>query len=205
MSFDPRDKDRPLPQPNFSVKDFFETTRAVLHEPESIRPTPGPLTPAAVLVPIIAHHSEPSILLTRRPDTMPDHAGQIAFPGGKIEAGDSGPVGAAVRETQEETGMSPDYMDVLGCLPVHDTATGFSIVPVVAQIRPGFTLAPCEMEVAELFEVPLDFLMDAGNYSRHRTVWRGKARTYHAVSYRQYFIWGATAAVLVNLRKQVYG
>ncbi len=194
-----------MPQTNFSVNEFLNMTRSVLHDPEHSHPTPGPLTPAAVLVPIIPRGEGASVLLTRRPDTMPHHAGQIAFPGGKIESGDAGPVAAALRETEEETGLSPEFAEILGCLPVHDTATGFSIVPVVARVLPGYSLSPCAVEVAEMFEAPLDFLMDAANYSVHTARWRGKLRRYHAVSYGDYFIWGATAAVLVNLRKQVYG
>lgn len=194
-----------MPHTKISVNGFFKTARSVLLEPGSVHPTPGPLTPAAVLVPIIARTSGSTVLLTKRPDTMPDHAGQIAFPGGKIDSQDADPVAAAIRETEEETGLLPDFINILGCLPVHDTATGFSIVPVVAEVKAGFLLTPCETEVDEVFEAPLDFLMDSRNFEQHETVWRGKTRSYHAVTYRDYFIWGATAAVLVNLRKQVYG
>lgn len=194
-----------MPQTNFSVNGFFTTARTALGAPGSVQPTPGPLTPAAVLVPVIDRASGLSVLLTRRPDTMPDHAGQIAFPGGKIDAGDAGPEAAALREAEEETGLPPGFVDILGCLPVHDTATGFSIVPVVGQVREGFALSPCQTEVAEVFEAPLDFLMDAGNFERRSMFWKGRMRTYHVVIYEDYFIWGATAAVLVNLRKQVYG
>ncbi len=187
------------------MNSFFNQARSTLHDPGCVLPTQGELTPAAVLVPVIDHDYGLSVLLTKRPETMPDHAGQIAFPGGKIDAQDDGPVAAAIREAEEETGLAPQFIDVLGCLPVHDTATGFSIVPVVAKIKSGFSLSPCETEVAEVFEAPLDFLMDEGNFKKYRMVWRGRTRSYHAVTYQDYFIWGATAAVLVNLRKQVYG
>lgn len=194
-----------MPLTNFSVNGFFNTARAVLHHPDEVRPTPGPLTPAAVLVPVTDRGETSGVLLTRRPDTMPDHAGQISFPGGKIDPGDKDPLSAALRETEEELGLHPDFIEILGCLPVHDTATGFSIVPVVGRVKPGYSLSPCDTEVDEVFEAPLDFVMTPEHYTWHEILWRGRIRRYQAVSYRHYFIWGATAAVLVNLRKHVYG
>lgn len=169
-------------------------------EPE----TRQPLRAAAVLVGIIEHRHGPHILLTRRADHLGTHSGQVAFPGGKIEPGESA-AQAAIREAEEEVGLAPAHVDVAGYLDVYETGTGFRIVPVVAFVKPGFTLTISPDEVAEAFEVPLDFLMDPGNHERHSAVWRGRRREYYAMPYNGHYIWGATAGMLKNMYDRLYG
>lgn len=163
------------------------------------------LRPAAVLMPIVEREAGMTVLLTRRTDHLHQHAGQISFPGGKIEDHDADAVAAALRETEEEVGLSHTHVDVVGQIDEYQTGTGFSITPVVGLVRPGFTVAPDEFEVAEVFEVPLDFLMDPTNHKRHRMTWKGREREYYAMPYRNYYIWGATAGMLVNLYEKIRG
>lgn len=157
---------------------------------------------AAVLVPVVARE-ELTVLLTQRTDTLPTHAGQIAFPGGKLEAGESA-VDAALRESEEEISLERRYVDVLGFLDSYRTGTGFMVVPVVAIIRPGFVLHNDATEVAETFEVPLRFLMDEGNHQKHAREWRGRQRFYYAMPYGGRYIWGATAAMIKNLHERLF-
>ena len=159
---------------------------------------------AAVLVPLVMRGDELTVLLTRRTDDMPSHPGQVAFPGGKIDAGDDGPVGAALRETHEETGLAPEFVETSGFLDIYQTRTGFRICPVVALVRPGFSLQPEEGEVAEIFEVPLGFLMNPANHQRHGLEWEGKKRWFYAMPYDRHYIWGATAGMMRNLYDRVY-
>ncbi|UOD51191.1 CoA pyrophosphatase [Orrella daihaiensis] len=155
---------------------------------------------AAVLVPLVMRESGFTVLLTQRTDHLHDHAGQVSFPGGRVEHTDESPVATALRETYEETGLAPDHVDVLGSLPRYYTGTGFAITPVTAFVRPTFTLAPDEFEVAEVFEVPLPFLTDSSNYRLHRAhLPDGSAREYYSIPFEKYFIWGATAAMLRGL------
>ena len=160
------------------------------------------LRPAAVLVPVIAR-DELSVLLTRRPDHMTSHAGQVSFPGGKIEHDDDGPVDAALRETHEEVGIGREFIEPLGLLDAYRTSTGFDITPVVALVRPGFNLDADQNEVAEVFEVPLRFLMDEQKYEQHAWDWQGKTYQFHAISYDGHYIWGATAGMLKNLLERL--
>lgn len=172
----------------------------------ALRPeAPARLKPAAVLVPIVMRAPEPMLLLTRRADHLAAHAGQIGFPGGRIEAGDASPIDAALREAREEIGLEPNFVTVIGRLDDYETSTGFRITPVVALVRPGFTLRLDRREVAEAFEVPLAFLMEPKNHARHRAVWRGRAREFYALPYDGYYIWGATAGMIVNLYQKLYG
>ncbi|OZI38479.1 CoA pyrophosphatase [Bordetella genomosp. 10] len=160
----------------------------------------GPPVLAAVLVPLVSRPDGVSVMLTQRAAHLHDHAGQISFPGGRIEDSDPSPVAAALREAQEETGLAPDYVDVLGSMPSYMTATGFSITPVVGLVQPGFTLAPDAFEVAEVFEVPLRFIVDPANHRLHRAeLADGRVRQYYSMPWGRYFIWGATAAMLRNL------
>ena len=159
----------------------------------------GELTPAAVLVPIILHPGQPSVLLTQRTAHLRDHAGQISFPGGRMEAEDSGPVDAALREAEEEIGLAPRHVEVVGFLPEYRTGTGFNVTPVVGFVTPPFDLRLDAFEVAEAFEVPLAFLLDAANHQEHEIHWRGRLRRYHAMPYGDRFIWGATAGMIVSL------
>tara|TARA_R110000868_G_scaffold1116_4_gene8571 strand:+ start:1870 stop:2520 length:651 start_codon:yes stop_codon:yes gene_type:complete len=164
------------------------------------RPT---LRAAAVLVPIIEYKDGPKVLLTRRADHLGSHAGQVAFPGGKIEAGE-GVAEAALREADEEVGLKSEFVEVAGFLDAYETGTGFRIVPVVSFVRPGFTLTVHEGEVAEVFEVPLSFLMDGKNHERHKATWRGKEREYYAMPYNGHYIWGATAGMLKNMYDRIF-
>ncbi|MCD8505592.1 MAG: CoA pyrophosphatase [Burkholderiaceae bacterium] len=152
---------------------------------------------AAVLVPLVLRESGFTVLLTRRTDHLHDHAGQVSFPGGRVEHTDASPIATALRETHEETGLAPEHVDVLGSLPRYYTGTGFAVTPITGLVRPTFTLAPDEFEVAEVFEVPLGFLMDSSNYRLHRaSLPDGSERQYYSIPYEKYFIWGATAAML---------
>lgn len=164
------------------------------------RPT---LRAAAVLVPIIEYEDGPKVLLTRRADHLGNHAGQVAFPGGKIEPGE-GVADAALREADEEVGLKREFVEVAGFLDAYETGTGFRIVPVVSFVRPGFTLTVHEDEVAEVFEVPLSFLMNGKNHERHKATWRGREREYYAMPYNGHYIWGATAGMLKNMYDQIF-
>ena len=162
-----------------------------------------PARPAAVLFGIVARE-ELTVLLTQRTHTLPTHAGQIAFPGGKVEAHDEGPVAAALRESVEEIGLDPSFVEPLGFLDGYRTGTGFTVAPVVALIRPGFELKPDPREVDEAFEVPLSFLMDEANHQKHSRDWRGRQRHYYAMPYEERYIWGATAGMIKNMHQRLF-
>lgn len=152
---------------------------------------------AAVLVPFVLRETGITVLLTQRTAHLNDHAGQVSFPGGRIEPFDANPHAAAIRETVEETGLPANHIDIVGQLPLYRTGTGFVITPVAALIKPGFTLLPDAFEVAEVFEVPLDFLTNPKNYRLHTAQFPdGSTRQYYSVPYEDFFIWGATAAML---------
>ncbi len=160
------------------------------------------LTPAAVLVPIVLHADAPTVLLTQRTAHLRDHAGQIAFPGGRVEPEDAGAEAAALRETEEEVGLARDRVEIVGYLPEYRTSTGFRVTPVVGFVTPPFALQADPFEVAEVFEVPLSFLLDPANHQRHQVHWRGALRQYYAMPYGDYFIWGATAGMLMSLYRR---
>jgi 8-oxo-dGTP pyrophosphatase MutT (NUDIX family) len=160
--------------------------------------------PAAVLLPIVLHEPELTVLLTQRTENMASHAGQVAFPGGKIDEGDRDALAAALRETKEETGLDESYIEPMGFLDVYLTRTAFEIVPVVALVRPGFVLTPHDQEVAAIFEVPLRYLMSAENHLRHSRAWQGRQRYYYAMPYGGRYIWGATAGMIMNLYDRLY-
>ncbi len=162
------------------------------------------LCPAAVLVPIVNRGGRPHVLLTRRADDHPHHAGQISFPGGRIASGDGSVEATALRETFEETGIEPHHIELLGHLEAHRTGTGFAIYPVVGLLAPSFELIPCPREVAEIFEVPLPFLMNGDNYRVEKIVWKGRARPFYVIDYGHHRIWGATAAILKKLQERLY-
>ena len=159
----------------------------------------GALTPAAVLVPLIEHASGMTVLLTQRTDHLNDHAGQVSFPGGKIDDTDADEIEAALRETQEEVGIEPRLVEVVGRLDDYITGTGFTITPVVGLLQPGFTVTPDPFEVADVFEVPLAFFLDADNHHRESRFWKGRERHFYVMPYEDRYIWGATAGMLVNL------
>ncbi|MAK11102.1 MAG: CoA pyrophosphatase [Rhizobiales bacterium TMED83] len=158
---------------------------------------------AAVLVPVVDYDTEPKILLTRRADHLAQHSGQVAFPGGKVEDADGGPVSAALREAHEEIGLAAEYIDVAGFLSTYETGSGFRILPVVGFVRPGFQLAIDPNEVAETFEVPLELMINEANYNRHDIEWEGRPAFYYAVEYEGYNIWGATAGMLRDLSRRM--
>jgi 8-oxo-dGTP pyrophosphatase MutT (NUDIX family) len=157
------------------------------------------LTPASVLFPIVLRPGEPTVLLTQRTAHLKDHPGQISFPGGRAEAEDASPAHTALREAEEEVGLLPAYIEIAGYLPEYRTSTGFCVTPVVALITPPFDLRPDPFEVAEVFEVPLAFLLDSANHQQHSLHYRGKLRHYYAMPYGDYFIWGATAGMIMSL------
>jgi 8-oxo-dGTP pyrophosphatase MutT (NUDIX family) len=159
--------------------------------------------PAAVLVPIVDRR-EPTVLLTLRTAELASHAGQVAFPGGKIDAADESPVAAALREAREETGLAPALIEPIGYLDLYLTFSGFRILPTVARVAPEFTLALNPREVTETFEVPLEFLMTPANHQRKTRDWNGLARDYYAIPFESRYIWGITAGILRNLYERVY-
>ena len=159
----------------------------------------GVLTPAAVLFPIVLHEAAPTVLLTQRTAHLKDHAGQISFPGGRVEPEDLSVRHAALRETEEEVGLAAEHIEIVGFLPEYRTSTGFRVTPVVGFVTPPFALQPDPFEVAEVFEVPLSFLLDPANHQQHEVHWRGKLRQYYAMPYGDYFIWGATAGMIMSL------
>jgi 8-oxo-dGTP pyrophosphatase MutT (NUDIX family) len=159
---------------------------------------------AAVLIGILEGASgEAEILLTRRADHLDKHSGQVAFPGGKVEAADGSPTHAALREAQEEIGLEPDFVDVLGYLDTYETGTGFRILPVVAKLRPGFALLADANEVADIFQVPARLALDERNYQSHEIEWQGRQRHYYAMQYEGYNIWGATAGMLLHMSRRL--
>ena len=161
------------------------------------------LRPAAVLVALWHQGGATRLILTKRASHLKHHPGQIAFPGGKLDGGDSGPEAAALREAREEIGLAPDNVTLLGRLPAHETVTGFSIIPVLGRIRADFTLRPDPGEVEEVFTVPLAHVLDPENYAIEQRRWRGLWRRYYVVPYGPYYIWGATARILRGLAQQV--
>ncbi|MCF8480189.1 MAG: CoA pyrophosphatase [Rhodospirillum sp.] len=155
--------------------------------------------PAAVLVPLVDHGSEVSILLTQRTDHLKNHAGQISFPGGRVEAGDKDPEHTALREATEEIGLDPASVDIVGRLDDYVTVTGFLVTPVVGVLTPPLDLTLDPFEVANAFEVPLDFVMDPANHRLETRLHDGMRRAYYAMPHGDRYIWGATAAMLMNL------
>ncbi len=158
---------------------------------------------AAVLVPIIAR-SPLTLLLTARTEHLPSHAGQIAFPGGKVETHDASPLAAALRETREEIALDHAFIQPVGYLPPYRTGTGFIITPSVALVRPGFKLTANPDEVADIFEVPFAFLMNEANHEVHSRVWNGAERHFYAMPYGQRYIWGATAGIIRTLHRRLF-
>ena len=159
------------------------------------------LTPAAVLIALVARVDGPSLLLTRRTAHLSAHAGQISFPGGRMEPEDANAAAAALREANEEIGLDPSAVEVLGGLRSYDTVTGFRIHPIVGWIEPPVSFDTDPFEVEELFEVPFTFIVDPHNRRRDSFVLGGVRRHYWAIPYRHYYIWGATAGMLVNFSR----
>jgi len=164
--------------------------------PEVILPPGRKLRSAAVLIAVCETPVGAQIILTKRSSRLKHHPGQIAFPGGKIDAGDSGPEAAALREAQEEVGLIPSSVQVLGRLPAHETVTGYTVTPVLGHVRDVFYPILEAGEVEEVFMVPLNFLMNVAHYRVEKRLWRGDWRHYYAVPFGPYYIWGATARIL---------
>ncbi|MBC00929.1 MAG: coenzyme A pyrophosphatase [Rhodobacteraceae bacterium] len=158
---------------------------------------------AAVLIAVVERAEGASVILTQRTDHLPSHAGQISLPGGKIEPHDDGPLGAALREADEEIGLSPGLVRPAGILPTYLTGSGYRVAPVVALVDPAARLTPDPGEVAEVFEVPLSFLMDEANHLRQSRMLAGKPRYFYAMPYRERYIWGVTAGILRLLYETV--
>jgi 8-oxo-dGTP pyrophosphatase MutT (NUDIX family) len=171
----------------------------VMREIAAVRP----IRPAAVLVPIVAH-AEPTVILTQRTAHLPEHAGQVSFPGGKIDPDDATPLDAALREAAEEIGLDRRFVEPVGYLDLYMTTLGYRIVPTLARVSPGFTLAPNPGEVDAVFEVPLAFLMAEENHKLHSREWKGMMRTVYAMPYGERQIWGVTAGILRNLYERVW-
>ncbi len=161
-----------------------------------------PIRPAAVLIPVV-DHPQPTVLLTQRSAHLNDHAGQIAFPGGKIDATDASPLHTALREAEEEIGLSSEFVEPIGYLDLYGTSFGFRILPTVAKVRPGFKLQINHSEVDDAFEVPLSFLMNPENHQVHSKEFRGMERSYYAMPFAERYIWGATAGILRVLYERI--
>ncbi len=159
----------------------------------------GELIDAAVLIPIVDRPDGMTVLLTQRTEHLNDHAGQVSFPGGRVEAGDAGPVATALRETEEEIGLAANHVEIVGQLDDYVIRTGFLVTPVVGLVAPPFTLELDSFEVAEVFEVPLAFVLDPANHERRSRVWNGAERFFYVLPFEDRYVWGATAGMLINL------
>ena len=162
---------------------------------------PG-ITPAAVLVAVV-ERPRPTVILTLRPDTMRKHPGQISFPGGRIDPEDAGPVEAALREAEEEIALPRSVVEVIGTADLYRTVTGFEVTPVVGIVPPDLSLIPHPGEVAAVFEAPLHYLLDPAHQQVRSAMWRGRERTYYEIEWEGRRIWGATAAMIVNLSRRL--
>jgi len=168
------------------------------HAPVGMR-----IRPAAVLMPLVERAGRINLVLTKRSARLKNHPGQIAFPGGKVDAGDATPMAAALREADEEIGLHSHLVQVIGALPNHETVTGFDVHPFVARVDPDFHAVPHLGEVEEVFEVPLSHVLKASNFLVEGRVWMGHMRYYYIVPYGPYYIWGATARMLRMLADRV--
>lgn len=183
----------------------WDPSKRVIHSEVEPGQAEQTLVTAAVLVPLVEHEAGVSVLLTRRADTLRNHTGQVAFPGGRCDPGEL-PWETALREAQEEIGLEPGYVSIAGLSSGYQTRTGFDITPVVAFVRPGFSLTPSPAEVADVFETPFAFLMDPNNYERRfMEQVGGTRRSFYAVTHDDRLIWGATAGILRVLYERLYG
>ncbi|WP_339949978.1 CoA pyrophosphatase [uncultured Albimonas sp.] len=215
MTFDARPAPAPRPTASISPDLVFE---AVLRgrrgassdfdlNPHVLRPDApaAPLRQAGVLCALVDRGDGAGlrVVLTRRADHLRKHAGQVAFPGGGLEAGDESLLHAALREAEEEIGLAPSGVEVVGEIDGHETVTGFAVTPFVGFIDPGFVARPDPGEVAEVFEPPLDFLMDPANHIRESRMYQGQRRFFYAMPWEGRYIWGATARMLVGLSERI--
>jgi 8-oxo-dGTP pyrophosphatase MutT (NUDIX family) len=160
------------------------------------------VTPAAVLVAVV-DRPEPTVILTLRPETMRKHPGQVSFPGGRIDPGDDGPVDAALREAEEEIGLARARVEIIGIADPYLTVTGFEVTPVLGIVPPDLPLTPHPGEVAAVFEAPLHHILDPAHQQVRTAFWRGRERTYYEIDWQEQRIWGATAAMIVNLGRRL--
>ncbi len=174
-----------------------------LEPPAELTNKRGP-TRAAVLIPVVNREEGATILLTQRTDHLDSHPGQVAFPGGKIEKDDKSPLDAALRETREEVGLASGHVDALGYLPPYQTTSGFRIVPVVSVVQPPFDLTRDENEVADIFEVPLSFLMNPDNHTKESRMWENRRQYFFVMPYQTRYIWGVTAGIIRVLYEEIY-
>jgi 8-oxo-dGTP pyrophosphatase MutT (NUDIX family) len=158
--------------------------------------------PAAVLI-AVTDRAEPGVILTQRTETLRRHPGQVAFPGGRIDPGDDGPIGAALREAEEEVALPPALVEVIGTADLYRTVTGYEVTPVIGVVPPDLALIPAEAEVAAVFEVPLAFLLDSANHFEATAHYQGQERRYYEILWSERRIWGATAAMIVNLSRRL--
>ena len=170
-------------------------------------PTPSgrALRPAAVLAPLILHDGPPRLLFTERAAHLNQHAGQISFPGGRLDGDHETSAQAALREVEEEIGIGSDHVQLIGRFDTYETVTGFSVTPFVGVLKTGFEVKPDPAEVADVFDAPFEFLMNPDNHQRQSRVWQGKRRYYYAMPWQSRFIWGATAGMLKSLYDRLYG
>ena len=162
------------------------------------------LRDAAVLIPVVDHRDGASVILTKRTETLRSHAGQIAFPGGRIDLTDPTPEYAALRETEEEIGLSPDEVEVVGRMPDYVSGSGFRIAPILSVVKPGFHLTINQDEVDDAFEVPLAFLMDPANHNRDSRIWQEQERYFYTMPFGERYIWGVTAGIIRTLYERLY-
>jgi 8-oxo-dGTP pyrophosphatase MutT (NUDIX family) len=172
-------------------------------EKQRVAAAAGSLTPAAVLLLVVNRPGEPTVVFTQRTAHLADHAGQISFPGGRMEEGDEGPAHTALREAREEVGIEPGIVEILGELPDYHTSTGYRVRPVVGWAEPPLEYAPDPYEVADVFEVPLGFLLETANHRYESAFYKGRLRHYWAMPWQGRFIWGATAGMLVTFQRIV--
>ena len=208
----------PAEQSPFSPSTFFARAERSLHAAAVVATSGGDhvLNPdllldptkyrdAAVMIPVVASEPEATMILTERTSHLSAHAGQIAFPGGKIDAGDEGPAAAALREAEEEIGLEPTCVTIIGALAPYLSRTGYRVVPVLARVEPGYRLTLNHNEVADVFEVPLAFLMTPANHTRAVRTFGGIERYFYEMPFGERYIWGVTAGIIRGLYEQVYG
>ena len=162
------------------------------------------LRDAAVLIPVVDRGDEASVILTKRTEKLRSHSGQISFPGGRLDPTDPTPEYAALRETEEEIGLSSDFIEVIGRMPDYVSGSGFRIAPVLSVVKPDFMLTINEDEVDDAFEVPLSFLMDPANHNRESRLWQDKERFFYTMPFGDRYIWGITAGIIRTLYERLY-